>query len=174
LGARSTSDPVIRPLRAEEAPAARALVLGVVGDTPYRFQPLSALDAALGAESDEARALVAAEGEELVGLALYGRVAGTLGAGKLHLAVVTAGARLRGVGRRLADAAAADLAARGCRFVLAETPGDAMLAPGLELLARAGFAEEARVRDYYRDGIPLLLLRRDLSSPQPAVRSPQR
>ena len=155
----------IRPLHEDETAAARALVVGVVGDTGYRFQPLSALDAALGGDTDESRAIVAADGDELVGLALYGRVAGTVGAGKLHLAVVTAGARLRGVGRLLIDAAASDLATSGCRFIVAEAPDDPMLAPGHELLARAGFAEEARVRDYYRDGVDLLILRRELAAP---------
>ena len=153
---------VIRPLHASEAAAGRSLVLAVVGDTPYAVQPLSALDAALRGDAEESRALVAAEGTEIVGLALFGEIAGTIGAGKLHLAAVAAAARLRGVARGLLNAAVVDLASRGCRFVLAEVPGDPILVPGLELLARAGFSEEARVADYYRDGVPLLLLRRNL------------
>jgi ribosomal protein S18 acetylase RimI-like enzyme len=149
-------------MRTEDASAARALVTELVGDTPYKYGPLSALRMAIEADNEESRAFVATEDDELAGIVLYGVVAGTQGAGKVHLIVVTARARLRGVAHRLADAAASDLAMRGCRFALVEMPGDPSLAPGLELLIRCGFVEESRVPAYYQDSVDLLLLRREL------------
>src|SRR3712207_9001534 len=50
----------------------------------YGKLPLLALDRALRGDSDESLALVAVEGQVPVGVALYGLVAGTRGAAKLH------------------------------------------------------------------------------------------
>ncbi|MFL5581427.1 MAG: GNAT family N-acetyltransferase [Gemmatimonadaceae bacterium] len=152
----------IRPLQPGDAPAARALVEGTVSRTPYGALPLLALDRAFEGESDESLAVVAADEGQLAGIALYGLVAGAKGAGKLHFVTVTAAARLQGVAARLLDAAADDLRRRGGRLVIAETPDDPMTRPGLSLLERSGFVLEGRVAGFYRDGVDLLLLRRDL------------
>jgi ribosomal protein S18 acetylase RimI-like enzyme len=76
--------------------------------------------------------------------------------------VVTAGARLQGVALALMEAVHRDLAARGARFVLAEVPDDAIGRPARELLDRCGYVEDSRVPDFFREGVPLLLLRREL------------
>ncbi len=153
---------VIRPIRGEDRRAARALIEGEFGGSPYLETPLWALDQSLGDDHPEARALVAASGGELVGLALFGEYAGARGAGRAYLVVVTAGARLQGVGLRLLDAVHDGLAARGARFVLAEVPDDAIGRPARELLDRCGYVEESRVPDFFREGVPLLFMRRDL------------
>lgn len=152
----------IRPLTTSDASSARALVLGEVGGTPYTELPLTAVRRALDAEGEEVRGLVAIDGQELVGLVLYGWVAGALATGKLHLIAVTAAARLRGVGSQLCESAVSDLASSGARLVIAEVPDDPALRPGLLLLQRCGLGEEGRIADFHRDGIALVLLRRDL------------
>jgi ribosomal protein S18 acetylase RimI-like enzyme len=152
----------IRPLRAREALEARALVEDGLAGTPYAELPLLALNRALEGESDEALALVACDVPRLLGLVLYGRVAGSAGAAKLHVVAVTASARLRGVAARLVDAAAADLRARGARLLVAEAPDDPITRPVLALLEKSRFTLEGRVPDFHRDGVDLLLLRRDL------------
>ncbi|MDQ3698929.1 MAG: GNAT family N-acetyltransferase [Gemmatimonadota bacterium] len=130
-----------------------------IGGTPYAARLFELLEEALAGETAESRACVAVRDTEIVGLVMYGEIAGTRGAAKLHLVAVTASARLQGVGGRLVDIAAADLARRGVRFVLAEVPDDPRVAPGRELLFRAGFQEESRVPDLYADGVALIFLR---------------
>ena len=152
---------VIRSVRPDDAAAARELVEAEIAGTPYGELPRWALDEALRGDSDEARALVAVD-PELVGLALYGLVAGAHGAGRLILVAVTASARLRGVGAQLVDAAIADLAELGARFAGIEFPDDPALHPGRTLLTRGGFREETRVPDFFRDGVDLVFLRREI------------
>ena len=155
-------DVTLAPLGAEHAAAARMLARAELAGTPYGEGPLETLERVLGTGGDdEARGFAAMRGGELVGLAIYGLVAGTQGAAKLHLLLVTASARLAGVGHALCDAASEAL--RGhARLLVAELPDDPAAAAGRELLRRAGFCEEGRIPDFYRDGVALLLLRRDL------------
>ncbi|MGH7718126.1 MAG: GNAT family N-acetyltransferase [Gemmatimonadaceae bacterium] len=152
----------LRPLSDRDATSVRRLVAAEVGGTPYGGPLLPVLDLALESDSREARGMVAESPDGVVGLVLYGLVAGARGAGRIHLIVVTAAARLNGVGSSLVDAAAEELRAWGARFVVAELADDPVLAPGRTLLDRTGFAEEARVGDYYRDGVALTLMRREL------------
>ena len=152
----------LRPLVARDAQAARALADAVLGDAPYGDQLRGALDGALSSATDEYRALVAADGSALAGLIVFGETAGARGAGRIYLIAVDARARRRGIATTLVEAACTDLTARGARFIAIEIPDDRRL-DGARLAAeRSGFHEEARVADYVRDGVSLLLLRRDL------------
>jgi GNAT superfamily N-acetyltransferase len=152
----------IRTIRAADRRAARALIEQELGGSPYLETPLWALDTSLERETPEAAALVAERGGEVVGLALYGEYAGARGAGRIYLVVVTAGARLQGIGLRLLAAVHQALVRRGARFVLAELSDDAIMRPGLELLERYGYEEEGRVEDLFRPGVALRLMRRNL------------
>jgi len=98
----------------------------------------------------------------VTGLVVFGIVAGAMGTGRLHLVAVSAAARLRGVASALISAAFERLRSEAVRVVFAEVPDDPGLAPGRALLLREGFIEEARVADFFRDGVSLILLRRDL------------
>ena len=100
--------------------------------------------------------------DQIVGVAVYGEVAGTHGAGKMHGMAVAPDARRHGIARTLIDAFVADLAARGARFVLVEFAEAEELAVGRTLLLNCRFYEESRVPDYFRDGIGLCFLRRDI------------
>ena len=158
---RAGERPDPRPVLPGDAAAARALVEAEVGGTPYAEAPRATLDGALEGRAPEYRALVVESPEGLDGIALYGETAGAIGAGRLYLVAVTAGARYRGVGTTLVESAITDLARAGARFVLVEFPDDPSLAPGRALLTRAGFREESRVPDYFRDGVALTFLRRE-------------
>ncbi|HEU4563549.1 MAG TPA: GNAT family N-acetyltransferase [Gemmatimonadaceae bacterium] len=153
----------VRPPSAGDAAAGLALVTAAVDGTPYAPHLLDLAREALTGGSAESRALAAEHAGEMVGVVVFGEVAGAVGAGKVHLAVVTALARLRGVATLLLDAAVAEMAERGARLVIAELPDDPRVAPGAALMRSGGFAEEGRVPDFYADGIALVILVRRLA-----------
>ena len=111
----------------------------------------------------EASGLVADEDGRVVGAAVVGFVAGAEGAAKMHGMAVAPDAQRRGIARALIEAFVDELRKRGARFVLVEFPDAPELAGGRTLLQHAKFAEESRVKDYFRDGIALVFLRRDIT-----------
>jgi ribosomal protein S18 acetylase RimI-like enzyme len=119
------------------------------------------------APSAESRALVAERRGQVLGVALYGDVAGAVGATRLHALTVAEGARRQGVGRALLARTCAVLAAdHAARLVVAELADHPALAPLCHLLEAIGFREEARIADFYRDGVALRVLRLDLGAPE--------
>jgi ribosomal protein S18 acetylase RimI-like enzyme len=153
----------IRPLALDDEPSARGLFTYAFGNTLYAEAPRAALVRALsGAAPSEAAGVVATSGGEVIGVAVYGEVAGAAGAGKMHGMAVSSDARRHGVARLLIEALVDDLAARGARFVLVEFPDAPELAVGRTLLEHSRFAEESRIPDFFRDGIALCFLRRAL------------
>jgi ribosomal protein S18 acetylase RimI-like enzyme len=95
----------------------------------------------------------------MVGVALYGEVAGTRGAGALLWTAVRPDVRRTGVARTLVECAVAELRAGGARVVVAEVPGSPSYGAVIDLLAACGFRRESEVPDFYGDGVPLVLLR---------------
>lgn len=153
----------IRPLEPRDRLAAHELAAAELLQSPYAELPSSALAAALAGESAEARGLVAESEGELKALVVFGMVAGAIGTGRVHLVAVSAAARLRGVGGALLAAAMERFRDDAVRVVFVEMPDDPSVAPGRSLLLREGFVEEARVADFFRDGVSLVLLRRDVA-----------
>ena len=145
-----------------DSTAAHSLALTVLGDVPHAEPMLAALTNALMRPSDEYRAIVAQDGRTVVGIIVFGEVAGSLGAGRIYLVAVDGGVRRRGIASALVDAACQELSERRARFAMIELPAHARLADVRRLVSRAGFREEGRVDDYARDGVPLLFLRREL------------
>jgi len=154
---------VIRPLAARDEREARALFTQAFGNTLYAAAPRFALARALAAESpSESSGLVAEADGRLAGVAVFGLVAGTEGAAKMHGMAVAPDAQRHGIARALIEAFVGELQRRGARFVVVEFPDAPELAGGRTLLQHAKFVEESRVKDYFRDGIALVFLRRDL------------
>ena len=151
----------VRVARPEDLPAARALIAAELANNPYAaraFELVGAVDA-----EGEYHGLVAEVAGRVVGVVVFGLVAGSQGAGSIYAAAVDPRARRRGVGRALVDAASTALAGLGARFAIVEVPDDpAATAPFVELLAVSGFGEAARVPDLYRDGVALAFWRRAL------------
>ena len=153
-----------RTLGPEDAVPARSLVHVVLGLTPYVDRVVELLDQAARGGDPEARALVIERDGTIAGLVIFGVVAGTSGAARLHALVLNRGVNPDDVGARLTNAAASAVAADGARLLLAELPDDPALGPVPGVLLRTGFREEARVPDFFRDGVALCFLRRDLAS----------
>ena len=157
------SSPILRPLKPTDAFAARALAEREFARVPQAEAARSAVESALGGASDEYRTVVAETDGEVIGVAVYGMIAGTRGTAKLHAILVTASARTRGIAGRLCDHVARELAREGARLIIAEVPDCGALRPGLQLLQRCGWHEEARVPDFFAAGEALLLFRRELT-----------
>ena len=133
-----------------------------LGVTPYVDRVVEVLDQAARGGDPEAQALIIERDGTIAGLVLFGVVAGTRGAARVHALVLNRGVDADDVGGRLVGAAASALALSGARLVVAELPDDPALGPVPGVLLRSGFREEARVPDFFRDGVALSLLRRDL------------
>jgi ribosomal protein S18 acetylase RimI-like enzyme len=140
--------------------AMRGLADHDVAGTPYASVVEYFLRLFSEGSDRESRAIVAERGGEIVGFALFGEVAGAVRAGRMHFVSVTASARLHAIGIGLCEAAVADLVSAGARLIVAELPDEPLLSPGGALLLRCGFSETARVADYYRDGVDLVILQR--------------
>ena len=80
-------------------------------------------------------------------------------AARLFTAAVAPGVERSDVGGRLVDAVAEAARRDGARFLVAELPDDPAIGAVLALLREHGFREEARVVDYFRDGVALSVLR---------------
>lgn len=142
-----------------------ATVERALHDTHYLGGALDALRSAVRAPGVDGRALASLMGESIEGVIVFGIFGGTSGAGRLHFVVVEREARRTGAARALVDTAIAQLVASGARFVLAETPDDRGALPGADEFLRAlEFSEESRVDDFFRDGVALSFMRRELAS----------
>jgi ribosomal protein S18 acetylase RimI-like enzyme len=119
-----------------------------------------ALRMALEGEANESQAIVAERAGAVVGLGLFGEVAGTIGTARIHFMAVALDERSRGIGSAICEAALARLEDQGARNVVAELPDEAAFVSGRALLERWGFAPVARVADYYSDGVDMLIFER--------------
>lgn len=145
-------------------PAAAQLLMRALALSPYAPEAMESLELAARSPDAELRALASVRGNSVHGVIAFGTFAGAVGAGRLHLVVVDEASRRDGVGRSLIEAAVARLRGEGARFLLAELPDDARALPhAREFLERLDFREESRVENFYRDGVSLALLRRELS-----------
>jgi ribosomal protein S18 acetylase RimI-like enzyme len=133
--------------------------MGALGVTPYIDRALEVLEHAERGNDPESRALVIARDGTVAGLALFGTVAGTKHAARLYTAVVAPGVSVVDVGGRLMRAVADAARNSGAEFLIAEMPDDPAIGGVLALLREHGFHEEARVPNFYRDGVALAFLR---------------
>ena len=152
---------VPRPVGQDDAGPCRVLVRSTLDGTAY----LGRIEELLGeAERGgaECRALVVRRGEAAAALALFGPVAGSRGAWHLRTLLIDPRVDSRAVGRTMIEAALQVAASGGARLLMAELPADPVMGRSLSLLRASGFRQEARVPDFYRDGVALLFLRRDV------------
>jgi L-amino acid N-acyltransferase YncA len=151
-----------RALSRDDHVPARVLLMGALGVTPYIDRAMEVLQLAERGHDDEHRALVIARDGTVAALALFGAVAGAIGVRKLHATILAPSVSAADVGARLVTAVLDESRGEGARLVVAELPDDPVMGQTRALLASVGFEEEARVPDYYREGVALTLLRRDL------------
>jgi ribosomal protein S18 acetylase RimI-like enzyme len=93
--------------------------------------------------------LGAFDGDHLVGYACFGPTPSTDGTYDLYWLAVDPAAQGRGVGRALVRHVEGELAKRGARLLVVETSSRTDYAPTRKFYERAGYAEAARVRDFY-------------------------
>jgi hypothetical protein len=151
-----------RPLSPDDHVAARVLLMGALGVTPYIDRAMEVLQLAERGHDQEHRALVIARDGTVAALALFGAVAGAIGVSKLHTAVVAPSVSIADVGRRIVTAVVEGARRDGDRLVVAEIPDDPAMGRVRALLSSVGFVEEARVPDFCREGVALTLLRCEL------------
>lgn len=120
------------------------------------------LEAVAAAGDDDPRALqVRDDGEpgmpDILGVAYHAPETMAQGVSNLLFLAVRPDARRRGVARALVERFEAESRAASARLGVIETAGDPMFAPAWALYQRHGYVEEARLRDYYDDGLDKLI-----------------
>jgi hypothetical protein len=150
----------LRALMPDDADAARALISAQFAGTRYRARALELLESALRFDDPEHMALLAfAEaGARLVGVVLFGTVAGARSVVKVH----GVAAHELETAVALLDAVRQASERSGERMIVCELPDDVPFAIASEALRASGFAEEGRVPDFVRDGVALRLFVRPL------------
>lgn len=154
-------DAAPRPLTVADVEPVRALVWGALGVTPYVDRVMELLAAAEHGDP-ESQALVIERDGTVAALALYGPVAGATDAWRISMILVAPRVELRDIGRAMVDAVVASARQAGARLLVAELPADTVLGRSLSLLRANDFDQEARIPDFYREGVALLFLRRAL------------
>lgn len=96
----------------------------------------------------ECIALAAVDGVDLLGVVLYGEVAGAVRTGALLWVAVAPGVRRRGIGTALVADAVTRMSEM--RLVVTEVASSVAAAPAL--LARCAFEREGEVEQFYADG----------------------
>jgi hypothetical protein len=150
----------LRALMPDDAGAARTFVAGQFTNPRYRARALEVLESALEFEDPEFMALLAVDGdpEHIVGITVFGTVAGARSVVKLH-GVITSDAA---AARALVVAVRRASEHSGERMIVCELPDDAPFATAIAALEADGFVEEGRVPDFVREGVALRLLVRPL------------
>ena len=98
------------------------------------------------------------DGDVLLGFACFGPTPSTDGTYDLYWLAVDPAAQGRGAGRAIADWVVMELGSRGARLLLAETSSRIEYESARAFYARNGYAEVARVRDFYAPDDDRILL----------------
>lgn len=151
----------VHAAREEDLAAALALVTFEQQKNPWLERIPELLREAVSKPDGEYRACVAVRDGELIGFGSFGIVAGTTGAGAIYCVIVAPRSRRAGIGQRIIFHMAGELSNAGVRAIFAEVPGDPCVVRYRALLISYGFMEEARIDDYYRDGVPQIVSRFD-------------
>ena len=107
--------------------------------------------------------------ERLVGYACYGPTPATDGTYDLYWLAVDPAAQGRGAGRSLVQWVEQELGERGGRLLVVETSSRAGYADTRAFYARGGYAEAARVRDFYARADDRIILTTRLTTRQGGV-----
>lgn len=100
------------------------------------------------------------EASQIVGAAYFTPEVMAQGVMNLLFIGVLRDGRKKGVGQALLGHFEEFVRASGARLAIIETASDDMFAPAWSLYKKAGYDEEARVRDFYDDGLDKLVFRK--------------
>ncbi len=155
---------IVRPATVTDLSAALALVGEEARKNPWIGRIPELFGSAVnGNRGSEYRAIVAEREGEIVGFAVYGMIAGTVGTGMLSAVLVGVRSRRAGIGTAVLRGAVNDLRTLSTRMIIAEVPKDVYLSRYRAFLNANLFFEEARIGDYYRDGVDMIISRRNLT-----------
>jgi len=152
----------VHAAREQDLAAALGLLTQEQERNPWTLRLPELLRAAIDNPEGEYRACVGVRDGELVGLGIYGMIAGAVGTGILYGILVAPRSRRAGIGLRILDHIATELTAVRARTIVAEVPGEPSVVKYRALLISYGFMEETRIEDYYRDNVPQIISRFDL------------
>lgn len=155
------SDAAPRPLSPRDRKPARALLTDTLGGSPYLDRVTELLTAA-ERDDPECHALVVARDAIVIALAFYGPVAGAADVWRIGMLLLAAQAESREVGRAIIEVIVQNVRVAGARLLVAELPADAVIGRTLTVLRANGFRQEARIPDFYREGVAQLFLRREV------------
>ncbi|MCY1047051.1 GNAT family N-acetyltransferase [Corallococcus sp. bb12-1] len=122
------------------------------------------VDTALTAGNRDYSILVADRGQEggLVGYACYGPTPMTENAFDLYWIASSPEVRGQGIGAALVSAMEGDLRRRKARLIRVETSATEAYGPTRGFYASMKYGEEARLRDFYKQGDDLIILTKRL------------
>lgn len=150
---------MIRPLIAADLPALRAVI---AANELFPPEMLDGMAAPFLAGEEEAGFWLTDRDEGPVALAYCVPERLTEGTWNLLLIAVHPDRQGQGRGSALMQAVEAALVERGARILLVETSGLPEYRRSRAFYARLGFGEEARIRDFYRDGDDKVVFRKPL------------
>ena len=116
----------------------------------------------LGGTEGDHRWVVDDDAGTLVGLAYFAPERMTDGTWNLYLIAVHPSRQRQGHGTALFRHVEAALTTTGVRIVLVETSGQESFEPTREFYRRCGYAEEARIRGFYKAGDDKIVFRKPL------------
>lgn len=138
-------------------PADRERILFLLQDTGF-FRPSEVivaqevLDDYLSGREPDYFSLTALLGDLPVGWVSYGPIPGTVGSYDIYWLAVDRQVQGKGIGRRLLAATEADIRQRGGSRAVIETAGQALYGSTRSFYLKAGYAEAARLTDFYDVG----------------------
>ena len=146
----------MRALQPADAGAARAFVSAQLSGSSYESRVLEQLDAAIGGDDTECRAMVATalDDQGVQGVVLFGTVAGAQGVVKIHALA----AAEREMSLALAASVVSQCVRDGGRMIVCELADDPLFQVTAGAMPELGFAEEGRIANFVSDGVDLLLL----------------
>ena len=163
----------LRPLRAGDEPALRGLLEATGVFTPEEVAVATELIE--GGGTDGYRFVVAEDEGAPIGYACFGRAWFTDGTWDLYWIAVDPVRQQTGVGGELLGAAEAGALGEGGRTMLVETASKASYEPTRRFYERQGYAEIARIPDFYAAGDDKIVYAKRLDgstlpAPAPAMR----
>ena len=153
---RSPRTPALRELRAADRAPLAALLRATVAFTDEEVGvALERIDAGLAGappRPDDPRFFVAESDGRIAGYVCYGRVPLSDGVYGVSWIAVDPGQKRRGTGRALLAAVESEVARLGGRTILIETGGKPSYGPTRAFYEASGYAEIARLPDFFRVG----------------------
>jgi ribosomal protein S18 acetylase RimI-like enzyme len=168
--------PALRELRAADRAPIAALLRATAAFTEEEVGvALELVDVALSKRverPDDYRFLVAdapdgAHGARVAGYVCWGLASMSDGVFDVYWIAVDPTLQRHGIGARLLRAVESDVARRGGRTILIETGGKESYAPTRRFYERAGYAEAARIPDFFRVGDDKVTFMRRVARPGP-------